>query len=70
MEKTAKVILRKALTYSVRKFQFKKGVPVVLTGDIVDEIQANGYFSVTLLKSEKKANSKKVLKNKRKVKLR
>ena len=65
MSKTAKVILRKALSYTIRKTKFKKDVPVVVKGGIVDELMSNNYFSVTLLKetsSKKKSVKKKVKK--------
>ena len=53
-EKRARVVLRGAKSYSYKGFKFIERVPKVVKGDdIVEELQNNGYFKVTLLKSKK-----------------
>ena len=42
--KKAKVILRKALTYTVNKVKFKKDEPKIVSGEIIDQLLSNSYF--------------------------
>lgn len=68
--KTAKVILRKALTYTVNKVKFKKDEIKIVKGEIVDQLLNNSYFSVTLLKNTDVSSKKldgSVLKSKKKL---
>lgn len=68
--KKAKVILRKALTYTVNKVKFKKDEPKIVSGEIIDQLLSNSYFSVTLLKNTDVSSKKldgSVLKSKKKL---
>ena len=68
--KRAKVILRKALTYKVNKVKFKKDEPKIVSGEIIDQLLSNSYFSVTLLKNTDVSSKKldgSVLKSKKKL---
>lgn len=68
--KRAKVILRKALTYTVNKVKFKKDEAKIVSGEIVEQLLSNSHFSVTLLKNTDVSSKKldgSVLKSKKKL---
>lgn len=52
----AKVILKGAKTYTLNGRRFIQDVPVLISGEKVKEFQANGHFSVTMLKAKAKAD--------------
>ena len=52
----AKVILKGAKTYTLNGRRFIQDVTVLISGEKVKEFQANGHFSVTMLKAKAQAD--------------